>query len=322
MNTIEEIASVLKKSESAVIFTHTRPDGDTIGSGMALHRALTFLGKKCEVVNDSAIPEKFSFLEGVKEIKRAPTLRADTYVAVDTSDTARLGQLTDVFCKGAARRTTVNIDHHISNPMYAKFNYVDETPSNCENMLKVIRAMGVPIEGDVARFLLLGMVTDSGGFTHAGVAGDTLRAAAVTADGGADVNTTYYETCCRQPKARALLYAEVISNLRFLLDDALVIALVTQKMLDRYGLMSYVTEGFVDFGLTIDGIEVSVCLLEVQKGKYKVSFRSRGKVNVSDVAKTFGGGGHMLASGCMLFGDYEEVCDKLRYAVWQYLGSE
>lgn len=321
MNTIEEIASVLKKSESAVIFTHTRPDGDTIGSGMALHRALTYLGKRCEVVNDSTIPEKFSFLEGVKEIKRAPTIRADTLIAVDSSDVARFGQLTDVFCKAGGKRTTVNIDHHISNPMYAKYNYVDETPSNCENVLKVIRAMGVPVEGDVARFLLLGMVTDSGGFTHSGVAGDTLRAAAIATDGGGDIHTTYYEACCRQSKQRALLYAEVISNLRFLLDDTLVIAHVTQKMLDRYGLASYVTEGFVDFGLTIDGVEVSVCLLETPEKRFKVSFRSKGKVNVSDIAKTFGGGGHVLASGCMLFGDYEEVCDKLRYAVWQHSGN-
>ncbi len=320
MNTIEEIAGILKSLKSAVIFTHTRPDGDALGSAMALSRALSFCNIKNQVVNDSEIPEKFAFL-GL-EIKPFPTLDAEGYICVDSSDDSRLGELTSAFRKGARKgKATVNIDHHISNTRFCKYNYVRERASNSENIADLIEALGVPFNEDICRLLMTGLVTDSGGFSHSDVGGDTFRAAARLADGGADVNVITYYMFRKQSKARAEMYAETISHLRYLLDDRLVLALVTQEMLNRYGLGQDTTEGIVDFGLTIEGVEVSVCLMESKKGQYKASFRSKGKVNVNEVAGVFGGGGHMLASGCMFFGEYEEIVDKLRYAVLQHMGE-
>lgn len=321
MNTLEEIANVLKKAKSAVIFTHMRPDGDTLGSGMALSRALSVCGIRNEVVNEGEIPEKFSFLIAPGMIRKQPSLDADVYITVDTSAESRLGLLEPVFRAGARKKITVNLDHHVSNPMYAKYNFVRARSSNCENVLELMKALGVPVEGDIADFLMLGMITDSGGFSHSDVNGDTLRAAALAADGGADVRRIFYETMSRQSKARAGMYAEVVSKLRYFLDDTLVVSLVTLSLLEKYGQNPDSTEGIVDFGLTVDCVEVSVALLEVKKGEYKASFRSKGKVNVNEVARTFGGGGHVLAAGCMIFGDYEEVCDKIRYAVWQHSGN-
>ena len=115
------------------------------------------------------------------------------------------------------------------------------------------------------------------------------------------------------------MYAEGISRLRFFLDDRLAVAVVTAAMLEKYGLKQDATEGIVDFALNIDQVEVSVCLMEVKKGQYKASLRSKGRANVNRVAATFGGGGHVLASGCMLFGDLEEILDRLSYAVFQNL---
>ncbi len=175
----------------------------------------------------------------------------------------------------------------------------------------------MPFDGQIAQFLMTGIVTDSGGFSHSDVKGDTFRTAALCADAGADVNQITYYMFRKQSKARAAMYAEVLSGLRYLLDDRLVVAVVTQEMLSRYGLGQDATEGFVDFGLTVDTAEVSVCLMECKKGQYKASFRSKGKVNVNAVAGMFGGGGHVLASGCMFFGETEEVIDRLRYAVGQ-----
>ncbi len=320
MNTIEEIAGILKSLKSAVIFSHTRPDGDALGSAMALSRALSFYNIKNQVVNDSEIPEKFSFL-GLN-IKPFPTLDAEGYICVDASDDSRLGELTSTFRKGVRKgKVTVNIDHHISNTRFCKYNYVRERASNCENIADLIETLGVPFDEQICRLLMTGVVTDSGGFSHSGVGGDTFRAAARLADGGADVNAITYYTFKKQSKARAEMYAETISKLRYLLDDRLVLALVTQEMLSRYGLGQDATEGIVDFGLTVEGVEVSVCLMEYKKGQYKASFRSKGKVNVNEVAGVFGGGGHVFASGCMFFGEYEEVVDKLRYAVLQHMGE-
>ncbi len=322
MNTIGEIADVLKNLKSAVIFTHTRPDGDALGSALALSRALTLLGVKTQVVNDCEIPEKFLFLEGVSQIQRSPTLDAEGYICVDTSDESRLGELQKVFLKGAKKgKLTVNIDHHISNTRFCDYNFVRQRSSNCENVAELIEALDVGRDKLLASYLMTGIVTDSGTFSHGDVNGDTFRAAAQAADAGADVNEITYHTFRKQSKARAQMYLEVLSRLRFLNDDRLAVVLVTQEALAKYGLKQDATEGIVDFALTIEPVEVSVCLLEVRKEQYKASFRSKGKVNVNEIAGTFGGGGHILASGCMLFGDFEEVLDKLGYAVWQHMGD-
>ena len=320
MNTISQIAGVLKRLKSAVIFTHMRPDGDALGSAMALSRALFMLNIPNEVVNEGEIPSKFLFFEGMDAIKKAPALDAEGYICVDSSDEARLGYLQPVFAAGVKQgKVTVNIDHHVSNTRYCKYNFVRNRASNCENIAELIQALGVKADPLIATYLMIGMVTDSGAFSHGDVNGDTFRAAAFAADAGADVGKITYEVFKKQTKARAQLYAEVISRLRYDLDDRFVTALVTRAQLEKYGLKQDATEGIVDFGLSVEPVEVSVCMLEVKKGQYKASLRSKGTVNVNEVAGVFGGGGHVLASGCMFFGSFEEAYDKLRYAVAQRL---
>ena len=320
MNTLQEIADVIKTLKSAVIFTHLRPDGDTLGSAMALSRALFMLGIENEIVNEGDIPAKFLIFEGMDKIVKTPTLDAQAYICVDTSDEARLGYAQPVFLSGVKKgKVTINIDHHVSNARFCKYNFVRPRCSNCENMAELVQLLGVKPDKLLAGYLMMGMVTDSGAFSHSDVNGDTFRAAAYAADAGADVSEITYQIFKKQTKARSQLYAEVISRLRYDLEDRLAVALVTQDMLKKYGLKQDATEGIVDFALTVDTVEVSICLMEVKRGQYKASLRSKGSVNVNEVAGVFGGGGHILASGCMLFGDYEEVFDKLRFAVAQRL---
>ncbi|MDE6273752.1 MAG: bifunctional oligoribonuclease/PAP phosphatase NrnA [Clostridiales bacterium] len=320
MNTLHEIAAVIKTAESAVIFTHMRPDGDTVGSALALSRALSYLGIKNEVLSEGKIPETFACLKATQNIRRAPSFDAQMYICVDSSDPSRLGLLESVYNAGARKKITVNVDHHISNTRYAKYNFVRERSANCENMTELIELLGVPLDKELACELMAGLITDSGNFTHSDVKGDCFRIAAKLADAGADVNANGYELFRKRTKPRAELYAETVSRLRYLHDNRLVVAIVPQETLSRYALDSDATDGIVDFGLNVDTAEVSVCLLEVKKEQYKVSLRSKGRVNVNEVARTFGGGGHVLASGCMLFGALEEVLDRLSYAVLQHLG--
>ena len=318
MNTIREIAQVLKKIRSATIFTNVRPDGDTVGSGMALCRALELLGVNCEVVNEGEVPEKFSFLTGIDRIRSMPSPESEVYVCVDTSDEARLGELQHAFMRAKAKgKTTVNVDHHVSNTRYCKYNFVRERASNCENIAELIEALGVRHDKIISEYLLTGMVTDSGGFSHSDVNGDSFRAAAACADAGADVNRISYEVFKKQSKARSQLYLETLSKLRYYFEDRLAISIVEKAALERYGLRQDETEGIVDFALTVDPVEVSVCLMEVKPEQYKASFRSKGKINVNEIARAFGGGGHVLASGCMLFGSKEEVLDRLQFTVSQ-----
>ena len=320
MNTLSEIADVIRHLKSAVIFTHMRPDGDTLGSAMALSRALFLLNIPNEVINEGEVPEKFLFLDGMKDIRRTPTLDAEGYICVDSSDEARLGYAQPVFLAGVKKgKVTVNIDHHVSNTRFCKYNFVRPRASNCENMSELISLLGVGPDKLIASYLMVGMITDSGAFSHSDVNGDSFRAAAAAVDAGADVGKITYEVFKKQSKARAQLYAEIISKLRYDLENRFVTALVTQEQLRKYNLKQDATEGIVDFGLSVDTVEVSVCMMEVKKGQYKASLRSKGTVNVNEVAGVFGGGGHVLASGCMFFGSFEEAYDKLRYAVLQRL---
>ena len=315
---IAAAAAQLNRAQCAAIFCHARPDGDALGSGMALCLAMRAAGKKAFLCCEDPAPEKFSFLPALGGICNAvPDEQFDTFIAVDSADVARLGSLGHAFSR--FRGETVNIDHHISNTGYANINCVCECSATCELMPEVFAAAGFVITPEIADLLMLGLMTDSGSFTHSDVTAHTFSVAAQLRAAGADVTEINYRMFACQKKQRALLFRRALANLRFALDDRLTFILVKSRDLEETGADRSMTEGFVDYPLTIDGVEVSVSLLEMKPGQYKASLRSKGKVNVNAVASAFGGGGHVLASGCMLFGEYEEVVERLTYAVYQHL---
>ncbi len=321
MQTLQEIAEIIKKTESAVIFTHMRPDGDAVGSAMSLFFAMRALSIPCEVVIESDVPEKFFLFEDVAFIKKKVELDATTYICVDCAEEFRLGELTETFLKGKKKKTTLNIDHHISNTRFATYNYVNCCSANCENMLKLIQLLNVEITPKIANFLMLGLLTDSGNFSHSDVNGETFRVAATLAEHGADVNKINYNIFKKQKKARAKLYGKVMNEIRFALDDRLAMIVITQDDLLKFGAKQDYTEGFVDFPLSIETVEVSIAFMETRKGQYKASLRSKGTANVNAIAGVYGGGGHILASGCMMFGDIEDIIDRMRYTVSQYING-
>ena len=311
-------AAKLNKVQRAAIFCHVRPDGDALGSGMALCLALRGAGKEACLVCEDPAPEKFNFLPALKDIKSSvPDIDFDTYIAVDSADIARMGANGHAFSK--FRGETVNIDHHISNTNYAGVNCVCECSATCEIMPEVLAAAGFSITPQIADLLMLGLMTDSGSFTHSDVTEHTFAMAARLRAAGANVTEINYRMFACQKKQRALLFRRALCNLRFALEDRLTFISVSARDLEETGADRSMTEGFVDYPLTIDGVEVSISLLEMKSGQYKASLRSKGKVNVNAVASTFGGGGHVLASGCMLFGEYEEVIERLTYAVYQHI---
>ncbi len=318
MNTIEEIANILKKLKSAVILTHMRPDGDTLGSALSLGRALSLIGVKNEILNEEPIPARFSFLEGVEEVKLGPSFDAEAMILVDVSAENRLGRLQEYFRRRVHKKLTVAIDHHQSNLRFCRYNYVAECSSNCQHIYKLILALGVEPDRRIAQALLTGLVTDSGLFSHADVSEETFLTAAACMRAGADVAKITYEAYQKKTKARADLYADAVYHLRYFLGGRLAVAVVRQSMLKKYGVGADATEGIVDFALSVDSVAVSVCIMEFDREKYKVSFRARSQ-NVSEIARVFGGGGHVLAAGCMLFGTEEEVLDRLAFTVSQYI---
>ncbi|MDE7453461.1 MAG: bifunctional oligoribonuclease/PAP phosphatase NrnA [Clostridia bacterium] len=318
-NSAFEIAEKLKKANSIAVFCHARPDGDALGAGLALCLAFHNAGKSAVMCCEDLPPEKFAFLPAMKLVRRGlPTkTEYDTFISVDCADVSRMSIFADAYSKFAG--TTINIDHHVSNSGYGKLNYVIDCPATCEVLTDLFSLAGFEITKDIADLLLLGLITDSGNFTHLDVGENTFKTAAKLRAAGGDVNLINYMMFSRQPKQRAVLYGRVMNKIRFALDDRLTFIVTTLDDMAETGADKSLTEGFVDFPLTVDGVEVSISLLEVKKNHYKVSFRSKGKVNVNAVAATFGGGGHVLASGCVLGGEFEEVIEKLTYAVQQNL---
>ncbi len=316
--TITEIASKIKGLKSALIFSHVRPDGDTIGSATALRNALISLGINADLVCDSLIPEKYSFIDGV-EYYLTPdkvTKQYDGHIAVDCSVSSMFGNAYSLFIKN---KNTFNIDHHVSNAKYAKYNYVYDNASNSENVYDLINCLGVDITEEIANSLLLGIVTDTGNFAHSNTTAKTLQCASDLVSKDANLNYIIYKMFKEQSKARAKLYAKVISNVSYYLEDRVGVLVINKKDLEECNATENMTEGFIDFPMTVVGVEVAISLLEVGDKRYKISLRSKGKVNVNEIASLYGGGGHILASGALLNGYKEDIIDKLIYNVSQRL---
>ena len=320
MDTLEKIANRIKQAKRIAIFTHMRPDGDAFGSALALSSALDSLGIENEVCVETDIPSNLVFLDGLEKVGKKPQKDYDLLVTVDCSDEQRLGLLTEEFLTARRKKMdTVNIDHHISNNRFAKYNFVRECSANCMNVAALIELLGVTLNKKIAEYLLVGLLTDSGNFSHDDVTEETLALASKLVGAGADIRYYNYMLFKRQPKARAALHARVMSGMRFYHDERFAVIVVTKQAMQECGADNGMTEGFVDFPLNVDTVEVAASVMEVKQGQYKVSLRSKEYADVNKIAGTYGGGGHIRAAGCMLFGEIEDVLDRLAYTVSQYL---
>lgn len=315
MISISNLCEKLKGEKRVALICHVRPDGDSFGSALALKFSLETLGILAEVVCDDTVPSRFLFLNEIREVKNVLSGEYSALIAVDCADINRTGGFAEQFL---AHKNTYNIDHHVSNTRYAKTNYVVDTASNSENILNIITELKVPLNKSIANLLAMGVMTDTGNFHHKNVTENTMLATARLVGAGADLNLIYFYMFTAQSKERAKLFGLTMSKIRYFHDGRLAMATVTQKDIELACAKPDETEGFIDFVMGILGVEVGVCLMEMSKNKYKVSFRSKSS-DVNAVAGTFGGGGHTLASGCQIQGEYEEVVDRLQFAVSRVL---
>lgn len=311
MISLRELSKKLKAEKSVALFCHVRPDGDTLGSALALKIALKKLGIVAEVFCDDPVPSRFFFLNETKTVKDKLNGDFSAFVAIDCADISRLGTFAEPFL---AHKNTFSIDHHVSNGRYAKINYVLDRSSNCENVLELIDELGVEICVDMANLLAMGIMTDTGNFRHKNVTENTLYSAGKMVEKGADLNNIYYHMFSAQTKNRAKLFGKTMQNIRYFFDGRFAVATVKLEDFDACNAEQSETEGFIDFVMGIIGVEIGACVMETQKNKFKISFRSK-SADVNAVAGYFGGGGHTLASGCQIHGDYEEVIDKITFAV-------
>ncbi len=313
MISLNGLATKLAQEKKVAIFCHVRPDGDALGSALALSLALKSLGAVVDVFCYDAVPLRFSFLKEFSCVRSDFSLNQD-YTALLAIDCAEINRLGDFAKDFDCFKNTYSIDHHISNTRFAKINYVVDNASNCENVFDLIKELGVEMSVDMANLLAVGLVTDTGNFKHNSVTAKTFTVASALKEKGADFNKIVYNTFTKQTKARAKLFGAVMSKIRYFLDDRFAVISISQTDIHSAGAMPDETEGFIDFVMGVDTVEVGASVMEISKNKYKISLRSK-TADVNAVAGTFGGGGHVCASGCQLQGEYEEVIDKIRFAV-------
>ena len=305
---LDYIIDAINRASRIGIFTHMSPDGDAIGSSLALYLGLKQLKKEVDVITDE-YSKCFKFLPNIEDIKSKGDKSYDLAIAVDC---ATKGRLFDPKSSFDNSNMTVSIDHHISNTYYARLNYVEgNSPAVSKTLIKILKRLGVSINIEIGTCLMAGIITDSGGFRYSDVDDETFEFAANMLDVGVDISDIYYRTFDVKTRAQFELSKIATSRLKFYNKDRIAITYVTLKDMKSVKAQTGDHEGIVNVARNIEGVEVSIFLREDEDGTYKVSLRSNDNVNVSDVAELFGGGGHERAAGCVFNCPLEEAIKKL-----------
>lgn len=309
----DNIVKAIKQADTIAIISHINPDGDTVGSSLALYRALQMYGKKPYIFCDDIPSNKLSILPLIDRYNIASLPKYDLAISVDCANSDRIGVMGyKEYSKG---RLKAVIDHHKSNIRAGELNYIVPTSaSTTQIMYNVLSALGC-IDDTVAMLLYTGLVTDSGGFTFSSVSSDTMRVASELLK----YNFKAYEICEHFLKKTKLnifrLKARVLNKAKFYDNNTIAITTFTEEDFVATNTSSDMTEGIINEMRNIDGLLVAVIIAEVSKFSYKISVRTGEEVDSSKIVMVFGGGGHKNAAGCRLSGYYEDIVDKILKAV-------
>lgn len=309
MNSLENVIQTLNENDSFLITSHLSPDGDAIGSAIALGLALKKLNKEVSYYMDPSIGEKMIFLAEVENFSKSKLKEHyDVGILLDCSDKNHLYD-SKILSKC---KITLNIDHHISNKIFGDVNLVDsDAGATGEMIFSIITSLNVDLDKDMAEALYTAVVTDTGSFKYSNV---TSRTHYITSEllkypiYPWKISKRLFD---EHLKSKIFLVGRAISNLQLRLKEKLAIMVITQKDLEDTKASQKEVEGIINIGRDIQGVEVAVLLKEKEKNQFKVSFRSNEYVDVGEIALTFGGGGHSKASGCVMQGSKEQIIQQL-----------
>jgi phosphoesterase RecJ-like protein len=299
------IKKALKSARTALIVSHVDPDGDSIGSMICMGMILTELGINTDLYSQDGIPRIYRFLPGVEKVKNEARgdLHYDLLISVDASDITRLG---DRFDARKTANTIINIDHHPDNTKFANINYVENSSSTAELVFKLAKYLKINISKAMAENLYVALITDTGNYRYENTSAATFAMAGELIQTGLDtheITTKIYDT---KSIASIRVQALALSKLETSPDRKVAWVTVTQAMMDKIGAKGEDLVGLVDVVRSIEGVEVAILFRE-EHGKVKINFRSKDKVNVSEIARKFGGGGHTRAAGAIFKDDVEKV---------------
>ncbi|MGC9102865.1 MAG: DHH family phosphoesterase [Desulfurella sp.] len=306
---LEKIGYYLKNYNDFLIVGHKDPDGDAIGSSLALYKALTEYGKNTIVANTSKISDLYFFLDDVKNILQLQNNeKAQVIITVDSADFERT-KLDKNYVKD---KILINIDHHPTNTQYGNINYVVPQAAAVGCLIyEILKFNNIPISLKTAEYLYLSILTDTGSFRYSSTSANAFRIASDLIDLGVKPWKIAYNIYESKKLSTLKLMGQAINTITPYYNNKLIIMHITQKMYNETNTTSDDTEGFVNIARSVKGCEVGVLLREDRPNFIKVSLRSKDEVDVSNIAASFGGGGHKNAAGFELEGSIEGIKEKL-----------
>lgn len=308
----ESVKKEIDRAKTIAIISHINPDGDTVGSSLAIYNALKMYGKQPYIFCDDKPQGKLLVLDGVQYYNTDFLPKYDLAIAVDCADQERMGYSISEFNK--ARRKMV-IDHHKTNRKYGDVNIVEHTAAaTAQIATKILQEMNL-LNDEIAKLLYSALVTDSGGFTFSSVTPETMQVASVLL--GYDIKA--HEICEHFLKKIKFdvyqLKSRVLAKAKFFDDNTIGIISFRQEDFEQTNTDTSATEGIINNIINIIGVKVAVAISEVADKNFKVSIRTGEDVDSSKIAMVFGGGGHKNAAGFRINGYYEDVVDKILKSV-------
>ncbi len=300
-----DVITALRRCASVLISVHRNPDGDALGAQLALMLALEKAGKKTVAHNIDPLPEIYRFLPSSDRIRTGNRIegRYDGVVVLDCEPSR-----TGLFDNGVPAETCINIDHHVTNAGEWPLMWLaPDAAATGEMVYEIINLLGVPLDGDMALCLYTSIFTDTGSFRYSNTTPKAMRIAADLIEAGADpwlVTEHVYESFAYR---RLKLLGSVLAGMERSADGKIAWVVVTNELYRQSGASSEDTENFVNFVRSTKGVEVAVLFRQTAETQYKISLRSKGRVDLSSLAQSLGGGGHKNAAGSVMNGTLEEV---------------
>jgi bifunctional oligoribonuclease and PAP phosphatase NrnA len=306
LSSAADVAAELRRRSAFVMVSHVKPDGDTLGAGLALGIALKRLGKRVAYFQQDDVPRNLRFLPDVELVSRElpRDLPPDTlYVFCDMSDWRRAGE----HLPPVERENMLDVDHHLGNSLFGKLNFVLEHECSTGSVvMHLLRELGVPIDPAIATCILATIMTDTGGFMHSNTTPEALELAAELMRKGACKEEITEEIFLRKRVAATKLLGQVIDAMRFEHGGRYCYSYVDDEMLLQTGADGEDTEDMVNVLLGQEGVDASA-LFKAIDGELRVSLRSNGKLNVQAAAQRLGGGGHFRAAGLTYHGSLQQA---------------
>lgn len=306
---------LLKEKDNILIIAHVRPDGDSLGSSFALKLALEAIGKSVIVACSSKVTKKYQIITHLTDLK--VTKKPDFVISVDVASTGQLGEELSSY----ADKVNLVIDHHPTNLGFGidENVIIPEAAATGEIIYDIIREMEIPITKEIANFLYIALMTDTGCFRYSNTTSKTLVVAAYLMEKGADaynLNKYMFDT---MSIAGILLRREIYKNIEFFEDGKIAAITITQQVLDETHATEDDVEAVTTIPRKIEGVLVGFAIKQIGEDVFKISARSGEEIDVSYICGTLGGGGHKRASGCTIYGTANEVKSEIIDATLKYI---